>query len=79
MNSLQSRHTEPEGTPVNSVSSSPSPIRMLVTLTLLTTSQDHTTIIPPITPNTIIMDPHAHMDRLEQMMRQMRGFKGTIP
>lgn len=66
MNGLQSRHVEPEGTSIDSLPSSPPPIQMPVAHTLLTTSQDQTTIVPPtITPGTVFVDPHARMDRLK--------------
>lgn len=66
MNGLQSRHAEPESTSIDSMPSSPPTIRMLVAHTLLTTSQDQTTIVPPIiTPGTVFVDLQARMDRLE--------------
>ncbi|RVW78966.1 hypothetical protein CK203_052365 [Vitis vinifera] len=66
MNGLQSRHAEPESTSIDSMPSSPPTIRMLVAHTLLTTSQDQTTIVPPI------ITPGHHTDYCASLCHSIR-------
>ena len=48
-------------------------IQMPATQTLHTISHDQAVfILPIVTPVTVIKDPHSHMDRLKQRIRQMR-------